>query len=129
MFLALKSKVMTLAAIGVDLRGRKWIYPASLQTWQPGASAAQHQQKAASLVMLNSLEDVEYPAGVVSSLCCISLCFSIVAVFMGFISLNDKDMPSRKIDCWSRQRNRNESCALLGSGAIFMTKGLTLCTR
>lgn len=103
-------------------------FSASLQTWQPGASATQPQQKAASLVMLNSLEDVEYPAGV-SSLCCLSHCFFIVAVFVGFISLNDKDMPSRKIDCWSRQRNRNESCALLGSGAIFMTKGLTLCTR
>lgn len=71
---------MTLAVIGLDLRGRKWHYPASLQVWQPGVSATQHQQKAASLVMLNSLEDVEYPAGVVSSLCCISHCFSCCSV-------------------------------------------------
>lgn len=49
---------MTLAVIELDLRGRKWIYSASLQIWQPGAFATQHQQKAANLVMLNSLEDV-----------------------------------------------------------------------
>lgn len=54
---------------------------------------------------------------------------SPVAVFMGFISLNDKEMSPRKIAYWPRQRNKNESCALLGSGAIFMTKDLTLCTR
>lgn len=67
---------MTLAVIGLDLRGRKWIYPASLQTWQPGASETQHQQKAANVVMQNSSEDVKYPAGIVSSLCCINHCFS-----------------------------------------------------
>lgn len=71
---------MTLAVIGLDLRGRKWIFPASLQTWQPGASAKQLQQKTASLVMLNSQEDVEYPAGIVSSLCCISHCFFCCSV-------------------------------------------------
>lgn len=88
---------MTLAVIGLDLRGKKCIYPASLQTWQPGASATQHQQKAESLVMLNFPEDVAYPAGVVTPFAA-SAIVSPVAVFMGFISLNDKQMSSRKID-------------------------------